>query len=179
MIQWRMIMLVYFFQGTLVLWGLFPWQALRLSPLTGTLELKHGITACRNLFCGVPSMPLQREHNQKRTAAVLFCFKHFKQNASENYRKLITSQEASWTPTGSYMFNFISWHVRVSSGSKREILSDKCHRMHPSADIKPLGLKESGFLAENHCSLQSNRIVRMCFFHGTWNMIDQLVPKHL
>ena len=64
-------------------------------------------------------------------------------------RKLITSQEASWMPTGSYMFNFISWHLLLSSRSKCKILCGKYHEMHRNADIKPLGLRRSGLLAQN------------------------------
>ena len=69
--------------------------------------------------------------------------------------------------------------VGLQDDAKCELSYRLPNHAMPISSHLGLGLRRSGLLTQNHCSLCSNRIVRMCFFHGTWNMIDQLVPKHL
>ena len=98
-------------------------------------------TACHILCWATISSGAVERMRWKPFCATWNCFTWHTMNP-----KHITSQEVTWTTSGSYRFHLISWHLPSKSKPLRASRADAKHVKHRllNANAKPLQLQESG-----------------------------------
>ena len=118
-------------------------------------------------FCAEPWFPVElfKRMRWKPYCATWNCFTWNTMNP-----KHITSQEVTWTTSGSYRFHLISWHLRSKSKPLRASRADAKHVKHRllNANAKPLQLQESGLRTHKTTAFElvPCRIMCICLFGG-------------
>ena len=121
-------------------------------------------------FCAEPWFPVElfKRMRWKPYCATWNCFTWNTMNP-----KHITSQEVTWTTSGSYRFHLISWHLPSKSKPLRASRADAKHLKHRllNANAKPLQLQESGLRTHKTTAFEfvwicTCRIMCICLFGG-------------